>query len=95
MTVNALKRITALAGDIAEYKGRKVVIPEGTVWCEGDNKAESYDSREAGAVPFENLRSRVIASYDKRWHYAFHGRRDGDFRWLVQTQARAFLGLDN
>lgn len=94
-TVIACKRITALAQEIAEYKGRKVIVPKGTVWCEGDNKAESYDSREAGAVPFENLRSRVIASYDKRWHYAFHGRRDGDFRWLVQTQARAFLGLDN
>ena len=94
-TVIACKRITALAGDIAEYKGRKVVIPEGTVWCEGDNKAESYDSRQAGAVPFENLRSRVIASYDKRWHYAFLGRRDDDFWWLFQTRAKAFLGLND
>lgn len=91
-TVNGCKRITALAGDAVVYKGQKVIVPKGAVWCEGDNKDESYDSRQAGAVPFENLRSRCIFSYDVgRGHFKYLGRRHDDIWWLL----RAFLGLES
>ena len=91
-TVFANKRITALAGGEVKYKGRKAIVPEGAVWCEGDNKNESYDSRQAGAVPFENLRSRCILSYRvDRGHFKYLGRRYDDIWWLL----RAFLGLES
>ena len=91
-TRHACKRITALAGDVVEYNGQKAIVPKGAVWCEGDNKDESYDSRQAGAVPFENLRSRCILSYRVgRGHFKYLGRRQDDIWWLF----RAFLGLES
>jgi Signal peptidase, peptidase S26 len=41
--------------------GRLVKIPKGHVWLQGDNMANSNDSRDYGAVPEAILKGRVLA----------------------------------
>lgn len=50
------KRIQALAGDIVEFQGKRMIVPQGHFWGVGDNEPESFDSRHYGAVPMTNLR---------------------------------------
>ena len=38
----------------------EVIVPEGTLFAMGDNRAESLDSRMLGALPLENLVGRVL-----------------------------------
>ena len=38
----------------------EMVIPEGYVYCMGDNRGSSYDSRGFGAVPVEKVEGRII-----------------------------------
>jgi len=57
------KRIRALAGDIVEYKGKRMIVPDGHFWAVGDNEPESFDSRNFGAVPLTNLRRRAHISF--------------------------------
>ena len=38
----------------------EMVIPEGYVFCMGDNRGSSYDSRGFGAVPVEKVEGRII-----------------------------------
>ena len=54
------KRVRALAGDIVEFQGKRLIVPSGHIWVVGDNEPVSFDSRHVGAVPLSNLR--------KRWH---------------------------
>ena len=54
---NIVKRVKYLEGDLAEfysYKDEKIVqlvVPKGHIWVEGDNPAQSKDSREFGPIP--------------------------------------------
>lgn len=56
------KRIQALAGDIVDFQGKKVIVPPGHCWLVGDNLEESYDSRQYGAVPLSSIRSKILES---------------------------------
>ncbi|GAM24731.1 hypothetical protein SAMD00019534_079060 [Acytostelium subglobosum LB1] len=62
---NICKRVRYLAGDVIEYQGplgivRRMQIPEGYVWVEGDNAKTSFDSRNYGPVPLSLVKGRVI-----------------------------------
>lgn len=37
-----------------------MTVPEGTVFVLGDNRQESYDSRNIGVIPMEDLRGKVF-----------------------------------
>ena len=68
------KRVTGLPGDrVKMITGETVIVPEGTFWAVGDNAAMSHDSRHFGAVPEQNLRSKLIFTYR---------RFPSFFRWL-------------
>ena len=69
------KRVLGLPGDAVVRPGRAssnryrpgglngrglLVIPDGHIWVEGDNPANSSDSRTYGAVPMALLRGRVL-----------------------------------
>lgn len=54
------KRIIALGGEYVEIEGQKYFVPENHVWLEGDNKPQSFDSRDFGPVPLSLLEGRVI-----------------------------------
>eukprot|EP00931_Biecheleriopsis_adriatica_P069931 TRINITY_DN43734_c0_g1_i1.p1 TRINITY_DN43734_c0_g1~~TRINITY_DN43734_c0_g1_i1.p1 ORF type:complete len:182 (+),score=15.44 TRINITY_DN43734_c0_g1_i1:34-546(+) len=57
------KRIRGLQGDrvcVAEAgRTREEIVPRGYVWLEGDNKAQSHDSRHYGPVPVGLLQGKV------------------------------------
>ncbi|KAK3264001.1 hypothetical protein CYMTET_27231 [Cymbomonas tetramitiformis] len=60
------KRVKGLAGDVVEVKARnnwesdrKVTVPQGHVWLEGDNRELSIDSREYGPVPTSLITSKI------------------------------------
>lgn len=57
-----IKRVRALAGDVVDFKGKRMVVPNSHIWIVGDNEAESFDSRHFGAVPMSCLRSRSHVS---------------------------------
>ncbi|KAF8819491.1 signal peptidase I protein [Cardiosporidium cionae] len=69
------KRILATAGDhlfiFASGEKTQVEIPTGHIWLQGDNSAESLDSRHYGAVSESLLRGRVIFKFWPLW----------DFKW--------------
>lgn len=46
--------------DKPEIKYKKVVIPRGHIWIEGDNSANSSDSRHYGPIPQGLLQSKVL-----------------------------------
>lgn len=53
--VSILKRIVGMAGD--EVDG--AIVPPGHVWLQGDNSAQSTDSRHYGAVPLSLVRAKA------------------------------------
>lgn len=55
-------------------KNHHIPIPAGHVWLQGDNAANSTDSRAYGPVPYALLRGRVVA---RVWPPAQAGRVDG------------------
>jgi len=50
----------ALPEEEREIRFRKVIIPPGHIWLEGDNSSNSSDSRNFGPVPKGLVQSRVI-----------------------------------
>ena len=40
--------------------GSKIIVPEGTVFVLGDNRANSGDSRRFGCVPYEKIEGKVV-----------------------------------
>ncbi len=65
--VNVLKRVRGVAGEKIWVQPKsamhaiRLTVPEGHVWLEGDNAAQSTDSREYGPVPMALVRGKVIA----------------------------------
>ena len=56
------KRLIAGPGDRIPTDYNSITfVPKGHVWLEGDNKANSSDSRSFGPVPFGLIRSRVVS----------------------------------
>lgn len=58
-TQTVCKRIVAMEGDYVSVRPRfsqsdakRILVPKGHVWIEGDNATNSYDSRGYGAVPY-------------------------------------------
>lgn len=42
------------------FRSKVVVVPRGHVWLEGDNAANSLDSRQYGPIPLGLVRSRAV-----------------------------------
>jgi len=55
------KRVLGLPGDQVLYYRGLLVVPDGHVWVEGDNPANSADSRQYGPVPASLIIGRVVA----------------------------------
>ncbi|OMJ81326.1 hypothetical protein SteCoe_18249 [Stentor coeruleus] len=60
------KRIIGVAGDVVINEDIEYLIPEGHVWIEGDNKSQSFDSRNFGPIPLPLLDGRIIM---KLWNW--------------------------
>jgi len=58
------KRITAMEGDrilIVRDGGPSYErVPRGYVWIEGDNKIQSFDSREYGPIPIQLIQGKAM-----------------------------------
>lgn len=66
--VSVVKRVKGISGDVITVTRKRTgmteeefQVPEGFVWLEGDNKAQSTDSREYGPVPYALVKGRVVA----------------------------------
>ena len=58
-----IKRIVGLEGDVVEtlrYRTRRVSVPEGHCWVEGDNHEKSIDSNDFGPVPLALITGKAI-----------------------------------
>jgi signal peptidase I len=61
------KRIIALPGEYVEVEGQRYFVPDGHVWLEGDNKSQSFDSRDFGPVPLNLLEGKVQLKLWDSW----------------------------
>ncbi|PRW45470.1 mitochondrial inner membrane protease subunit 1-like [Chlorella sorokiniana] len=71
---SVMKRVLGMEGDMVYIPsatklglGRTVEVPRGHVWLQGDNFANSTDSRHYGAVPYALLRGRVFLKVWPPW----------------------------
>lgn len=67
------KRVIAIENDRIYVKHPNVFvqIPKNSVWVEGDNKEESYDSRNYGSVPTNMIIGRVFFLFDPFTKFLF------------------------
>jgi len=60
------KRILYLPGEVKqienEFFTEHMRIPENHVWIEGDNKSNSFDSRNHGPLPMELIQGKIVYS---------------------------------
>lgn len=82
------KRVVGVAGDAVTVgtpvpgyvpslhatESTALVVPPGHVWLQGDNAANSTDSRAYGAVPLALVRGRVFAKVWPPWEAGWVGR---------------------
>lgn len=68
------KRVLGMEGDTVLIQPttmfapmRKVIVPKGCVWLQGDNLMNSTDSREYGPVPYALIRGRVVCKIWPPW----------------------------
>jgi len=54
-----IKRCRAVAGQRVELDGAQRVVPEGMLYVEGDNRGDSWDSRDWGFLPEERVLGRI------------------------------------
>lgn len=59
--IDICKRIVGFEGD-QRYNMSFAVVPKNHIWVEGDNKANSFDSRHHGPIPKSLVKGRVIFS---------------------------------
>lgn len=57
-----------------DSKAKKVQVPPGHVWLEGDNKYNSTDSRHYGPVPLSMIKGRVFFKVWPLWEIGFVSR---------------------
>jgi len=94
------KRICGMPGDVVTVQPahsfqsiRHHVVPEGHVWLQGDNLANSTDSRSYGAVPLGLVRGRV---FYKVWHVfilvrVFSGCIHLSQSWTLKTRDYCYV----
>eukprot|EP01091_Cochliopodium_minus_P006860 TRINITY_DN16832_c0_g1_i1.p1 TRINITY_DN16832_c0_g1~~TRINITY_DN16832_c0_g1_i1.p1 ORF type:complete len:256 (+),score=78.61 TRINITY_DN16832_c0_g1_i1:14-781(+) len=59
---NLCKRVLAMEGDTIynQYNNQVILIPPGHIWIQGDNPANSTDSRHYGPIPYNLLIGKVV-----------------------------------
>lgn len=78
-----IKRCRAVAGQRVELDGAERVVPEGMLYVEGDNRGDSWDSRDWGFLPAERVLGRIelvlfSAGTDEGIRWGRIGKRVGD-----------------
>ena len=75
--ITYVKRIAALPGEaVVRIDGSQATVPPGTVWVLGDNE-QSFDSRQFGPVPMDDLLGRVRLIYFSRGEEGVRWERIG------------------
>ncbi|KAK6457793.1 peptidase S24/S26A/S26B/S26C [Scheffersomyces xylosifermentans] len=77
--------LTNTPAEILQHDGfnKYIVIPEGHVWCTGDNLCHSLDSRSYSVLPMGLITGKIVAanSMDK----GIFGGGLWNFRWIQNT----------
>ena len=67
-----LKRVIGLPGDNVyvdpTVSKRRITVPEGHLWMQGDNYSHSNDSRHYGPVPMGLVKGRILKKLSLPWH---------------------------
>jgi len=96
--VSILKRIKGMPGDVIKVcfksslkkgmEGAEVIIrvPPGHIWVEGDNTAQSSDSRDWGPLPLSLVGGKVLAKFNPFDKHALDLPEDLRKKWERQAQ---------
>lgn len=73
-TNRVCKRIVGLPGDVVRNDSKRIFgaqpetkVPRGHVWLQGDNRADSKDSRTYGPLPLACVKGRVVGKVYPFW----------------------------
>ncbi|KAK6202606.1 peptidase S24/S26A/S26B/S26C [Scheffersomyces amazonensis] len=76
--------LTNTPNEIIQHDGfnKYITVPEGHVWCTGDNLCHSLDSRSYSVLPMGLITGKIVAanSMDKGFFTNFWG-----FRWITNS----------